>query len=159
MLAWGNCRHFATSPLFSPWNDVCETSAKIPYWWRFTTEIWVVLLIGCSKFPTRHDQSGALPRSGYWTSSVWNVCAPSSDVISRGNQWWRQEMSVFFSGYHSVPPLPQYSNFWNKSTKRKLATQSTVVFCFVCFPATLILNFLLNLGRNNCLKKVISCKT
>ena len=67
-------------------------------------------------------------------------------------------MSVFFSGYHSVPPLPQYSNFWNKSTKRKLATQSTVVFCFVWFPATLVLNFLLNLGRNNCLKKVILCK-
>ena len=67
-------------------------------------------------------------------------------------------MSVFFSGYHSVPPLPQYSNFWNKSTKRKLATQSTVVFCFVWFRATLILNFLLNLGRNNCLKKVILCK-
>ena len=39
-----------------------------------------------------------------------------------------------------------------------LATQSTVVFCFVWFPATLILNFLLNLGRNNCLKKVILCK-
>ena len=67
-------------------------------------------------------------------------------------------MSVFFSGYHSMPPSPQYSNFWNKSTKRKLAAQSTVVFCFVWFPATLILNFLLNLGRNNCLKKVILCK-
>ena len=25
------------------------------------------------------------------TSSVWNFCARSSDVISRGNQWWSRE--------------------------------------------------------------------
>ena len=25
------------------------------------------------------------------TSSVWNFCARSSDVISRGNQWWSHE--------------------------------------------------------------------
>ena len=35
-------------------------------WWRFTTQIWVVPLIGWIKFPTRHDQSEALPRSGWW---------------------------------------------------------------------------------------------
>ena len=29
------------------------------------------------------------------TSSVWNFCARSSDVISWGNQWWRREVSVF----------------------------------------------------------------
>ena len=34
------------------------------YWWRVTTQIWVVLLIGWIKFPTRYDQSEALPRSG-----------------------------------------------------------------------------------------------
>ena len=56
-------RHFVTSPLVSPPNDVWETSAEIPSWWRVTTQIWVVLLIGWGKFPLRHDQSEAFPRS------------------------------------------------------------------------------------------------
>ena len=43
---------------------VWETSAEIPYWWRVTTQIWLVLLIGWSKLPTRHDQSEAVPSSG-----------------------------------------------------------------------------------------------
>ena len=42
---------------------VWETSAEIPYWWRVTTQIWLVLLIGWSKLPTRHDQSEAGPSS------------------------------------------------------------------------------------------------
>ena len=41
-------------------------STEIPYWWRVTTQIWVVLLIGWSKFHKRHDQSETLPRSGQW---------------------------------------------------------------------------------------------
>ena len=34
------------------------------------------------------------------TSSVWNLCTRFPDVISRsgGNQWWRHEMLVVFSG-------------------------------------------------------------
>ena len=65
-LAWENSRHLATLPLVYPPNDVWETSAEIPYWWRVTTQFWVVLLIGWIKFTTRHDQSEALPRSGQW---------------------------------------------------------------------------------------------
>ena len=63
-IAWENSRHLATPPSVSPRNDVRETSAEIPYWWRVTTQIWVVLLIGWNKFPTKHDKSEALPRSG-----------------------------------------------------------------------------------------------
>ena len=33
-------------PLVSPPNDVWEMSKEISYWWRITTQIWVVLLIG-----------------------------------------------------------------------------------------------------------------
>ena len=44
---------------------------------------------GCGKFPTRQEQSEALPRSRHWHSSVWNFCARFSDIISRGNQWSR----------------------------------------------------------------------
>ena len=46
--------------------DVWETSTEIPYGWRVTTQIWVMLLIGWIKFIMRHDQSEALPRSGKW---------------------------------------------------------------------------------------------
>ena len=40
--------------------------ANQQYWWRNTTQIWVVLLllIGWSKFPSRNDESETLPRSG-----------------------------------------------------------------------------------------------
>ena len=41
-VAWENSWHFATSPLISPRNDVWETKAEIPYWWRDTIQIWVV---------------------------------------------------------------------------------------------------------------------
>ena len=49
-LTWENNREFATR-----WYDVWGMNAKIPYWWRVTTQIWVVLLIGWSKFPCWHD--------------------------------------------------------------------------------------------------------
>ena len=38
------------------------------------------------------------PDLGRAVSSVWNFCAHFSDVIWRGNQWWRQQMSAVFSG-------------------------------------------------------------
>ena len=46
IVAWENSRHFATPTTVSRRNDVWETSADIPYWWRVTTQIWVVFLIG-----------------------------------------------------------------------------------------------------------------
>ena len=49
--AWEDRRHLAMLPLVFPPNDVWETSTEIPYWWRITTQIWVVLLIGWIKFP------------------------------------------------------------------------------------------------------------
>ena len=45
-------------------SNVWETSAENPYWWRVITQIWVVLLIGWSKFHKQHDQSEAVPWSG-----------------------------------------------------------------------------------------------
>ena len=44
MAAWENSRHF--TPLVSLWNDVWGTSSETPYWWRVTSQIWMVLLIG-----------------------------------------------------------------------------------------------------------------
>ena len=65
-LTWENSWHLATPSLVSPWKDVWETSAEIPYWWPVTIQIWVVFLIGWSKFPVQHVQSETLPRSGQW---------------------------------------------------------------------------------------------
>ena len=45
-IAGENSHHFAAPAMVYPWNDVWETSAETPYWWRVTTQIWVVLLIG-----------------------------------------------------------------------------------------------------------------
>ena len=39
------------------------------------------------------------PDLGSSTTSVWNFCARFSDVISRGNFWWRHEMLAVFSKY------------------------------------------------------------
>ena len=47
-----------------PAHDVWETSAEIPYWWRVTTQIWVVLLIGRVAREICFNQSEAPPRSG-----------------------------------------------------------------------------------------------
>jgi len=47
---------------------------------RSTTQMWVVLLIGCN------------------TTWVWNFLARFWDVILRGNQWCHREMSAVFSG-------------------------------------------------------------
>ena len=59
VLAWDNSWHFATPPLVSRPNDVRETSAEIPYWWRVTTQIWVVFLIGRAVWEIWFNQSEA----------------------------------------------------------------------------------------------------
>ena len=82
--AWENSLHFVTPPLRSPQSDVCETSTEIPHWWRVTIEIWVVLLIGGSKFPANQKH---YPDPDDDASSVWNFCTCFSDVISRENLW------------------------------------------------------------------------
>ena len=45
-----NKRHFVTPPTVFPRNDDWVTTEEIPYWLRFTTQIWVVRQIGWNKF-------------------------------------------------------------------------------------------------------------
>ena len=95
-IVWENGRHYAVPPLVSSRNEVWETSAEVPYWWRITTQIRVVLLIGRATCEICFNQSETLPRSCLLsdTSWVWNFCTRFSDVISRRNQWWRSEISA-----------------------------------------------------------------
>ena len=98
-LAWESSRHFSTLPMMVfPRRDVWEASAELPYWWRVATQICVLLLlIGWSTFPTRHDQSKPLLDQGRDTSSVWYFCARSLDVISRGISKCRPFLHARFS--------------------------------------------------------------
>ena len=87
-------------PIFrsiAPQNAFWETSAEIPYRWG-----------SASDWPTQiFNQSEALPSD---TSSVWNFCARSSDVILRGDQWGRHNVVVV--------SLLRLRN-WNYPTRRK----------------------------------------
>ena len=83
--AWENSPHFPRSPLVFPRSDVCpgEMSA---YWWRVTTQISVVLLIGWKL---------------YGISSL----VPQWDVVSRGNCRCHRQMSAVSSGCYWVTRL------------------------------------------------------
>ena len=93
-------------PTFSPRNDVWETSAEIPYWWRVTTQTWIVLLTGGSKFPSRHVQSEALLRS-----------------VTRH----QYVISVFF--WRHVAGKPVVAS-WNVACFLKLSFTKTLLFHF-----------------------------
>ena len=47
-------------------NDTWVTSAEIPYRWCFTSQNWVVLLIGHAAWEISSNQSEALRRPGQW---------------------------------------------------------------------------------------------
>ena len=63
---------FTTPPLVSPRNEVWGTSAEIPYWWRVTTQISVVLLTSrlAREFASTTEKHFA--DLGGDTSPVWN---------------------------------------------------------------------------------------
>ena len=96
---------------------------KQPSTFRDTTTAWFPYEMTPEKQAQKcHTDNPSLPRSGqyFWlvaqsekfastnqmhqpdlgsdSSSVWNFYARFSDVVSRGNQWWRQEMSAIFPG-------------------------------------------------------------
>ena len=73
----------ATLPLVSPPNNVWETSAEIPYWWRD--------LGSASDWPCHGKVDSTnqkhYPDLGSDASSVWDLCRRFSDTIWWGNQW------------------------------------------------------------------------
>ena len=104
-LAWENSRYLATLPttaLVSPPNDVWETSAEIPYWWRVTTQIWEVTRhqYGISAFVSQTsfggETSGSVAKcrlsSQANNSQVrWNVCAIVNAHAYRSHTWlWKR---------------------------------------------------------------------
>lgn len=76
-IAWEDSRWF---PLEMMW----ETNTEIPHWWRVTTRISVVLLIG--RVARKMYSENLLPPIRHTTQ------------ISRGDYWWRREVLAVFSG-------------------------------------------------------------
>jgi len=103
-----NSRHFATPARVSPRNNVWETSAEIPYWWRANTQIWVVVE---ANFPCgTTNQKSYL---GSDTSSVWNFCARrhfagKPEVASRSQAFI---LCFFPACYHSRSYENRYTTF------------------------------------------------
>ena len=80
-----------------PANDIWETRAEIPYWWQVTTQIWVVLLVGWSKFSANQNttQISVVRCHQYGISAL----VSQTSFNSRRNQGWRRIMSTVLSGY------------------------------------------------------------
>ena len=94
-LTWEISQHFATLPLVSPRNDVWETSAEIPYWWRVTNHVWVVSLIGRTAREICFNQSKYSLR----TADAFPVVAflPLKNSVCEEKR--RPEMRLLFVGY------------------------------------------------------------
>ena len=61
-----------------------ETTAEISYWWRVTTKIWASSSDwSCSEGNCSSTNQMHAPDPGSDTSSLWNFCVRSSDVIWR----------------------------------------------------------------------------
>ena len=78
--AWEKSRHFATPSLVSPSNDVWGTSAEIPYWWRVTSQISVVLWL-----VEANDPLGTTNQSTY---QMWLVTRHQYGISALFLQTW-----------------------------------------------------------------------
>ena len=123
-------RQFATPPLVSPRNDVWETSAEIPYWWRVTTRIWVVLLIGCSKFTTNRIRSTIQIKV---MKGQRKFCARFSDVISRETSGGVTRCRPFSQAILRVVPLSSSITFAPQNSP-KMQFNSTPTQSQVAIP-------------------------
>ena len=93
-VAWENSQHLVVLPLVSPPHDIWEMSAEIPYWWRVTTQIWIVPLIGT--WEIWFNQWEALPRSGSFggessgsIAKCWLFSQASLTVEIKKSDWAR----------------------------------------------------------------------
>ena len=109
---------FARRPLFFPRyprNDVWETTVEVSYWWCVTIQIYVVLLIGWSKFPLRHGQKVRIndySDLGSDMSSVWNFWARSS-VLRR--HFMGKSVSAVFSAKRQCRDAVNFCDGWHEN--------------------------------------------
>ena len=94
-LPWENSWHFATQALVSPRNNVWGTRAEIPYWWRVTIQIWVVILIGCAFMEICFNQPDAVTRSWQWHANVIEFLRLLPTSHFAGNRWSDTKCRLF----------------------------------------------------------------
>ena len=115
-------------PQVSPRSDVWESTAEISYWWRLNTQIWIwCFWLAEENSPRRATNQKHFPGPVSDTSSEWNFCARFSDVISRGNQWWRRVMSAVFSDY-TLTWISRIVGIWKKQAEKSGTTTQTLGF-------------------------------
>ena len=98
-------------------NDFWEMSAEIPYRWHVTTKIWVVLLIGWSKFPSWQESLRSTTQNIIIISMEWNIkwfkAQAGKPVITtkrykskycahQGNACCRQDIFSATDWYHKI---------------------------------------------------------
>ena len=69
-LAWDNSQHFATPLLVFPRNDVWETRAEVPYWWREITQISWATRETCFNQSENTTQIWVVTRHQYGNSAL-----------------------------------------------------------------------------------------
>ena len=113
--------------------------------------VWCFWLVEAN-FPRATTNQKHCPDLSSDASSVWNFCAPFSDVISRENQWWRHEMfSLRSKRFRAVseqtenPVRPSF--FAPKPNGNACYTGYEMFGCFLrlakllCRSSTVILSF------------------
>ena len=115
-LAWENSPHFATPTLVSPPNDVWENSMQMT---RQQPDP-----IGCSKFPTRQEQSEAL-----------GISALAFQTLFRGEtsdrEEWRVKIDGLVRGGGGNIFLPRFILISYKSLRGKLIQECSKVHGFL----------------------------
>ena len=101
-IAQQHSRRIATPPLVSLRNGIWGSSAKIPYWWRVTSLILILLWLVVPWGQLATTNQKRYLDLGSFTSSVWNFFVCSSEVILARNQWLRHEIWTVFSGQQST---------------------------------------------------------
>ena len=137
-----NSWHFTTPPLVSrEYNYVWETNAGTLYWWCVTTQIWVVHLIGWSKFSTNQKHHSDL---GKWcVISMEFLCRRDfggKPVVAPRNVGWflrlrfrtypRKRVGKFRNGFFKKSFL---FHFWWIEKANEGPDQFCTVNCFGSF--------------------------
>ena len=96
-----------------------EKRAEIPYWWRVTTQNWVVLLVGWIKFPTRHDQSEA-PTQAWVVLTNLGACKPTFYTFFT-SQYYEELFLSYRPRTECSISHCTYSIFWPERSKHEWA--------------------------------------
>ena len=136
-------------PIVSSRNDVWETSAEIPYWWRVTTQIWVVLLIGWSKI---FFQSAAEVTRHQYGISALSFETPFREGASGGftkSELFSQGTSHPYYLFNNFTSLGVFAPLTKKSKRIRRAKENDKKTARPATKSALLQDFQGRVGNNN----------